>query len=239
MNCLWYFQIEGNIKTLVISLRSSAEISSVRREIIYEFPFGINYAWMLLIFALTVSYSGIRNNVLSVGSFFVRIFFRYKILQNVTLANVSWFFIIIICFSSWKSNFICKKTAQNDPETMLNINPVLKSRNFIEFFLKYILNVFCILYLIFWTYSASYMYPLCILYVSYIVICPLITPFGLFYMIMKHGTDRYNIYFAYKRSKINKVTFNPSHLRSFCCMSINTFFLIYIIYCKDSWLICS
>jgi len=74
-------------------VRSQAEISSVRKEILYEFPFGINYAWMLLIFALTVSYS---------------------------------------------------------------------------------------------------------------VICPLITPFGLFYIIMKHGTDRYNIYFAYKRSKINK-----------------------------------
>jgi hypothetical protein len=36
------------------------------------------------------------------------------------------------------------------------------------------------------------------------VICPLITPFGLFYMLMKQGTDKYNIYFAYKRSKINK-----------------------------------
>jgi len=73
--------------------RSQAEIASVRKEILYEFPFGINYAWMLLIFALTVSYS---------------------------------------------------------------------------------------------------------------VICPLITPFGLFYMLMKHATDRYNIYFAYKASKINK-----------------------------------
>merc|ERR1719195_1830621 len=73
--------------------KSKAEISSVRRAILYEFPFGVNYAWMLLVFALTVSYA---------------------------------------------------------------------------------------------------------------VICPLITPFGLFYFIMKHGVDRYNIYFAYKRSKINK-----------------------------------
>ena len=75
------------------SARSTAEISSVRRAIVYEFPFGINYAWMLLVFALTVSYS---------------------------------------------------------------------------------------------------------------VICPLITPFGLSYFIIKHGVDRYNLYFAYKRSKINK-----------------------------------
>ncbi|TRY76367.1 hypothetical protein TCAL_11352 [Tigriopus californicus] len=39
---------------------------------------------------------------------------------------------------------------------------------------------------------------------AYAVVCPLITPFGLFYMIMKHGVDRYNLYYAYKRSKINK-----------------------------------
>ena len=73
--------------------KSKAEISSVRRAILYEFPFGVNYAWMLLVFALTVSYA---------------------------------------------------------------------------------------------------------------VICPLITPFGLSYFLMKHAVDRYNIYFAYKRSKINK-----------------------------------
>ena len=75
------------------SVKSRAEISSVRKAIVYEFPFGVNYAWMLLVFALTVSYS---------------------------------------------------------------------------------------------------------------VICPLITPFGLFYFVIKHCVDRYNIYFAYKRSKINK-----------------------------------
>ncbi len=39
---------------------------------------------------------------------------------------------------------------------------------------------------------------------AYAVVCPLITPFGLFYMVMKHCVDRYNLYFAYKRSKISK-----------------------------------
>merc|ERR1719464_1405449 len=39
---------------------------------------------------------------------------------------------------------------------------------------------------------------------AYAVICPIITPFGLFYLIMKHGVDRYNLYYAYKRSKISK-----------------------------------
>jgi len=73
--------------------RSVAEIPSVRAANLYEFPFGFNYGWMLLIFALTVAYG---------------------------------------------------------------------------------------------------------------VVCPLITPFGLFYLVMKHGVDRYNLYYAYKRSKINK-----------------------------------
>ena len=39
---------------------------------------------------------------------------------------------------------------------------------------------------------------------AYAVVCPLITPFGLFYLCMKHAVDRYNLYFAYKPSKIDK-----------------------------------
>ena len=37
--------------------RSKAEIASVRRAILYEFQFGVQYAWMLLIFAMTIIYS--------------------------------------------------------------------------------------------------------------------------------------------------------------------------------------
>ena len=33
---------------------------------------------------------------------------------------------------------------------------------------------------------------------TYSVICPLIAPFGLLYLFMKHLVDRYNIYYAYK-----------------------------------------
>ena len=36
------------------------------------------------------------------------------------------------------------------------------------------------------------------------VSCPLITPFGLIYFIIKHYVDRHNIFFVYKPSKINK-----------------------------------
>ena len=93
--------------------RSVAEVPSVRAANLYEFPFGFNYGWMLLIFALT----GKKRK----------------------------------CFE--------KSVSQN--------------------FLNFIL-------------------------VAYGVVCPLITPFGLFYLVMKHGVDRYNLYYAYKRSKINK-----------------------------------
>ena len=38
---------------------------------------------------------------------------------------------------------------------------------------------------------------------AYAVICPIITPFGLFYLVMKHGVDRYNLYYAYKRFRVS------------------------------------
>jgi len=72
--------------------RSKAETASVRKAILWEFPFGVQYAWMLLIFAMTTMYS---------------------------------------------------------------------------------------------------------------LSCPLITPFGLLYMVLKHFVDRYNIYFVYGPSKIS------------------------------------
>lgn len=38
----------------------------------------------------------------------------------------------------------------------------------------------------------------------YSLTCPLITPFGLLYMVFKHLVDKYNIYFAYGPSRIGK-----------------------------------
>jgi hypothetical protein len=40
--------------------------------------------------------------------------------------------------------------------------------------------------------------------VTYSIPCPLVMPFGLVYLCLKHLVDRYNIFFAYKPSKINK-----------------------------------
>ncbi|GFN99160.1 transmembrane 63c (tmem63c), mRNA protein [Plakobranchus ocellatus] len=40
--------------------------------------------------------------------------------------------------------------------------------------------------------------------VSYSIPCPLVCPFGLVYLFLKHIVDRYNIFFAYSPSRINK-----------------------------------
>ncbi|XP_052766027.1 calcium permeable stress-gated cation channel 1-like isoform X2 [Mya arenaria] len=54
-------------------------------------------------------------------------------------------------------------------------------------------------------YGNNYAWFLCVfaIIMSYSVSCPLIAPFGLVYMVLKHIIDRYNIYFAYKPSKIS------------------------------------
>ena len=52
------------------SVKSQAEISSVRKAIVLEFPFGVNYAWMLLVFALTVSYAVICPLITPFGLFY-------------------------------------------------------------------------------------------------------------------------------------------------------------------------
>jgi hypothetical protein len=40
--------------------------------------------------------------------------------------------------------------------------------------------------------------------VMFSISCPLITPFGCLYFILKHLVDRHNLAFVYERSKINK-----------------------------------
>ncbi|KAL8588770.1 hypothetical protein ACOMHN_035266 [Nucella lapillus] len=54
-------------------------------------------------------------------------------------------------------------------------------------------------------YGIHYTWMLCIfaIMVSFSIPCPLITPFGLMYLGIKHLVDRYNIFFAYIPSRIN------------------------------------
>ncbi|VVC30694.1 10TM putative phosphate transporter, cytosolic domain,Calcium-dependent channel, 7TM region, putative [Cinara cedri] len=62
--------------------------------------------------------------------------------------------------------------------------------------------------LILWEFPFGVQYAWMLLIFSivtvYSIACPLITPFGLLYMVTKHFVDRYNIYFAYGKSKISK-----------------------------------
>ncbi|CAM9911459.1 unnamed protein product [Lampetra planeri] len=57
-------------------------------------------------------------------------------------------------------------------------------------------------------YGLEYAWTMCIITVtmSYSVICPIITPFGLLYMVLKHYVDRYNLFFTYLPAKMEKKT---------------------------------
>ncbi|XP_061824757.2 calcium permeable stress-gated cation channel 1 isoform X2 [Nerophis lumbriciformis] len=55
-------------------------------------------------------------------------------------------------------------------------------------------------------FGLEYAWTMCIFAVSvtYSITCPIITPFGLLYVILKHMVDRYNIYYAYVPTKLNQ-----------------------------------
>ena len=46
--------------------------------------------------------------------------------------------------------------------------------------------------------------------IVYSPICPIIAPFGLFYSLMRHYVDRYNLYFSFEPSKLNQSIHNSS-----------------------------
>ncbi|XP_040916563.1 calcium permeable stress-gated cation channel 1 [Toxotes jaculatrix] len=55
-------------------------------------------------------------------------------------------------------------------------------------------------------FGLEYAWTMCIFAVSmtYSITCPIITPFGLLYVLLKHMVDRYNIYYAYVPTKLNQ-----------------------------------
>ncbi|XP_067098659.1 calcium permeable stress-gated cation channel 1 [Osmerus mordax] len=55
-------------------------------------------------------------------------------------------------------------------------------------------------------FGLEYAWTMCIFAVSltYSITCPIIVPFGLLYLILKHMVDRYNIYYAYVPTKLNQ-----------------------------------
>ncbi|XP_054474175.1 CSC1-like protein 1 [Anoplopoma fimbria] len=55
-------------------------------------------------------------------------------------------------------------------------------------------------------YGAMYGWSLCVFTVilAYSIICPIIVPFGLLYMMLKHLVDKHNLYFAYLPAHIDR-----------------------------------
>ncbi|XP_030643254.1 osmosensitive cation channel TMEM63C [Chanos chanos] len=55
-------------------------------------------------------------------------------------------------------------------------------------------------------FGLEYAWTMCIFSVSmaYSITCPIIVPFGLVYLILKHMVDRYNIYYAYIPTKLSQ-----------------------------------
>ncbi|XP_053731227.1 CSC1-like protein 2 isoform X1 [Synchiropus splendidus] len=55
-------------------------------------------------------------------------------------------------------------------------------------------------------FGASYAWMMCVFTVvmTYSITCPIIVPFGLMYILLKHLVDRYNLYYAYLPTKLDK-----------------------------------
>ncbi|XP_050988677.1 calcium permeable stress-gated cation channel 1 [Labeo rohita] len=55
-------------------------------------------------------------------------------------------------------------------------------------------------------FGLEYAWTMCIFSVSmtYSITCPIIVPFGLLYLVLKHLVDRYNIYYAYLPTKLSQ-----------------------------------
>ncbi|KAM4529609.1 CSC1-like protein 1 [Fundulus diaphanus] len=55
-------------------------------------------------------------------------------------------------------------------------------------------------------YGAMYGWSLCVFTVimAYSIICPIIVPFGLLYMLLKHLVDRHNLFFAYLPTRLDR-----------------------------------
>ncbi|XP_034777211.1 CSC1-like protein 2 isoform X1 [Acipenser ruthenus] len=55
-------------------------------------------------------------------------------------------------------------------------------------------------------FGSAYAWMMCVFTVvmTYSITCPIIVPFGLMYMLLKHLVDRYNMYYAYLPAKLDK-----------------------------------
>ena len=70
--------------------------------------------------------------------------------------------------------------------------------------------------------------------VCYSAICPLITPFGLIFMILKHFADRYNIYFGYLTTKCDKNTHRSAITFTLFAITLSQFYILFFVAISNS-----
>jgi hypothetical protein len=68
----------------------------------------------------------------------------------------------------------------------------------------------------------------------YSFICPLITPLGLLYIIGKHIVDRYNIYFGYIRTRVDKRIHKTAITFTVFCIILLQFYVLFFIAISNS-----
>ena len=87
--------------------RSTAETPSVRKATLYEYPYGFNYGWMLLIFALTATYSVVCPLIAPFGLFYMimkhlvdryNIYYAYKVSNVISMKDVKPLFVLLLKF---------------------------------------------------------------------------------------------------------------------------------------------
>lgn len=72
--------------------------------------------------------------------------------------------------------------------------------------------------------------------VIYSILCPLITPFGLLYFVNKHYTDRHNLMFARKPSKISKKVHSTAiNFVVLCTLILQFIMMIFYLIRPGSW----
>uniref|UniRef100_A0A1A8GP98 Transmembrane protein 63C n=2 Tax=Nothobranchius korthausae TaxID=1143690 RepID=A0A1A8GP98_9TELE len=78
-------------------------------------------------------------------------------------------------------------------------------------------------------FGLEYAWTMCIFAVSmtYSITCPIITPFGLLYVILKHMVDRYNIYYAYVPTKLNQKIHRAAISQVMVAPSLCMFWLLF------------
>lgn len=88
--------------------RSEAEVLSIKKNTVYEFHFGVQYAWMLLIFAMTIIYSMVSPLITPLGTLCVmfkylvdkyNIYYAYKpsrINKNIHISAINFVLVSIL-----------------------------------------------------------------------------------------------------------------------------------------------